>query len=57
MSVFLPALGTAGSASKGNFLRPGSDRTLQFATQLTWPALLVYTPVCSPPMFKFGTPV
>lgn len=57
MAVFLPALGATGSASKGDFMGPGSDRALQFATWLAWPVSLVYTRVCSLRMFEFVTPV
>lgn len=56
-AVSLPALGTPGSVSKGDFMGPGSNRALQFVTQVTWPASQVYIPVCSLWMFTIATPV
>lgn len=57
MAIILSALSITGSASKGNFMGPGLYCTLQFVTHLTWPALLVYIPVCSLWIFQFVTPV
>lgn len=57
MAVFLSTLKITGSASKGSFMAPGSNCTLQLVIPLTWPASLVYILVCSLLILTFATPV